>query len=244
MARGVPAQTTYLEPTTVIAAGVAAPAVPALPAGRCFHPDDAKGGNEIDPAKTALVMIEFQNEFTSEGGKLHDGVKPVMDETDMLQNSVALCDAARARGCKIFHTPIMFREDMSDNPNRRQGILKGCADGGLFVEGTWNAEICDAMAPVEGDVIVTGKKGLDAFPGTDLEELLLAYGIETVAVGGFLTNCCCESTVRTAHEKGFNVVALTDCMATTSPEGQKAATEGTLGLFSSPMTSGEFLSSF
>merc|ERR1711998_71106 len=57
---------------------------------------------------------------------------------------------------------------------------------------------------------------------------------------GFLTNCCVESTMRTAFEKGFNVVTLTDCCATTSEEGQKAATTGTFGMFSTPMTANEF----
>ena len=50
----------------------------------------------------------------------------------------------------------------------------------------WNAEFHPSMAPVEGDVVVQGKKGLDAFPGTDLEEQLLTLGIETVVLGGFL----------------------------------------------------------
>merc|ERR1719379_1688089 len=96
------------------------------------------------------------------------------------------------------------------------------------------------MKPVEGDVVVSGKKGLDAFPGTDLEQQLKAKGIETVALAGFLTNCCVESTMRSAYEKGFNVITLTDCTATTSDEGQTAATTGTYGMFSAPMTSDEF----
>lgn len=92
------------------------------------------------------------------------------------------------------------------------------------------------MKPQEGDLVVKGKKGLDAFPGTDLESLLVANGIETVALCGFLTNCCVESTMRTAFEKGFNTVTLVDCCATTTADGQKGATEGTYGMFSKPMT--------
>merc|ERR1712146_857205 len=84
-----------------------------------------------------------------------------------------------------------------------------------------------------------GKKGLDAFPNTNLEALLLANGIETVALCGFLTNCCVESTMRTACEKGFNVVTVTDCCGATSKEGHAAATTGTFGMFSSPMTTAE-----
>ena len=60
-------------------------------------------------------------------------------------------------------------------------------------------------------------------------------------LSGFLTNCCVESTMRTAYEKGFNVVTLTDLTATTTSEGQAAATGGTFGMFSSPMTSSEFV---
>jgi nicotinamidase-related amidase len=207
---------------------------------RVFTCAEAKGGKAIDPKKTAMVMIEFQNEFVSEGGKLHAGVKAVMEETGMLKKAAALVEHARGKGVKIFHTPITFKPDMSDNPNKNLGILKGCADGSCFVEGTWGATIEGSMTPKDGDVTIKGKHGLDAFPGTTLDNELKAHGIETVAIGGLLTNCCCESTMRTAFEKGYNVVTLTDCMATTSSEGHKAATGGTFGMFSTPMTAEEF----
>jgi len=207
---------------------------------RVYAPAAAKGGQAIDASKTAVLFIEYQNEFTTEGGKLHDGVKAVMEETGMLQNSVDVATAARDAGAKVMHIAITFNEDGSDNPNKNLGILKGCHDGKLFTRGTWNAEFCDAMKPLEGDIIINGKRGLDSFPDTTLEEELRANGIENLAIGGFLTNCCVESTMRTAFEKGFNTVTLTDCTATTSSEGQKAATEGTFGMFSSPMTGKEF----
>merc|ERR1719479_200826 len=97
------------------------------------------------------------------------------------------------------------------------------------------------MKPKEGDLMVLNKKGLDAFPNTNLENLLVDHGIETVVLGGFLTNCCVESTMRTAYEKGFNVITLTDCTGATSDEAQKAAANGTYGMFSLPMTKDEFL---
>ena len=195
-------------------------------------------GVDVDAKKTAVVFIEYQNEFTTEGGKLHEAVKGTMG--GMISTSVGVAEAARAAGATVMHAPISFKEDASDNPNKGVGILAGCAGDKLFTEGTWNAEFCKDMTPKDGDVVVKGKKGLDAFPGTTLEEELKARGIETVALAGFLTNCCVESTMRTAYEKGFNVITLTDCVATTSEEGQKAATTGTYGMFSSPMTSGEF----
>merc|ERR1712006_36439 len=119
------------------------------------------------------------------------------------------------------------------------GILAGCAADSLFTEDTWNAEFHESMKPAPGDVVVSGKKGLDAFPGTTLEAQLKTRGIETVVLGGFLTNCCVESTMRTAYEKGYNVITLTDACATTSKEGQ-AVTGGSFGMFSTPMTTAEF----
>jgi len=205
-----------------------------------FSAASAKGGCDIVPAKTALVAIEFQNEFTSEGGKLFPAVKGVMESTDMLAKTAASAKAVRAAGGAVVHVPIMFKADASDNPNKGLGILAGCAKDSLFTEGTWNAAFCEQMSPAEGDVVVKGKKGLDAFPNTTLEAELVARGIETVVLCGFLTNCCVESTMRTACEKGFNVVTLTDCCATTSEEGHTAATGGTFGMFSTPMSAADF----
>ena len=208
---------------------------------RAFAPSQAKGGGEIDPSTTAIVCIEFQNEFATEGGKLYPAVAAVMKSNSMLANTAAVCEAARAKGAKVIHAPISFAADASDNPNRNLGILAGCNNDSLFTAGTWNSEICDSMTPQDGDLVVKGKKGLDAFPGTDLEALLRANNIETIALAGFLTNCCVESTMRTAFEKGFNVVTLTDCTACTSLEGQAAAAgpNGTFGMFSTPMAADE-----
>jgi len=205
-----------------------------------FAPADAKGGMEIDPAKTALLCIEFQNEFTTEGGKLYPAVKGVMESTGMLAKAADTAAKLRAAGGKVMHTPIVFKADASDNPNKGLGILAGCAKDSLFTEGTWNADFCAEMKPAEGDIRIVGKRGLDAFPNTSLEKELVDNGIETLVICGFLTNCCVESTMRTACEKGFNVVTLTDCCAATSQEGHDAATTGTFGMFSLPMTAADF----
>jgi ureidoacrylate peracid hydrolase len=58
-----------------------------------------------------------------------------------------------------------------------------------------------------------------------------------VILGGFLTNCCVESTMRTAYEKGYDVITLTDCTAATSDEEQQVATARDYPMFSQPMTS-------
>merc|ERR1719263_562752 len=158
----------------------------------------------------------------------------------MMAKAAATAASVRAAGGTVMHTPIIFKADASDNPNKALGILAGCAKDSLFTEGTWNAEFSDKMAPLSDDVVIRGKKGLDAFPNTTLDVELRAAGIETLVLCGFLTNCCVESTMRTACEKGYNVVTLTDACATTSEEGHAAATGGTFGMFSSPMSAADF----
>ena len=91
-------------------------------------------------------------------------------------------------------------------------------ESNAFVKGSWGAEIIDELAPEKTDIVVEGKRGLDTFASTNLDFILRSRGIRNVALGGFLTNCCVESTMRSAYEKGFNVFTLTDCVAATSQE--------------------------
>jgi nicotinamidase-related amidase len=196
---------------------------------------------DVDPAKTALVLIEYQNDFTTDGGALHGAVKGVMDDSNMLENSRRVVDEARAAGATIIHAPITFAPGYGElgNPDKVYGILKGVIDSTAFVKGTWGAEICDEMAPQGSDIVVEGKRGLDTFATTNLDFILRSREIETVMLGGFLTNCCVESTMRSAYEKGYDVITLTDCTAATSADEQKSATAQDYPMFSQPMTSTE-----
>ena len=140
----------------------------------------AKGGKLFEASKAAIVFIEYQNEFTTEGqlepnwrpagctsqtvppslslpfrprlvgGKLNGGVKGIMETTGMLSKSADVAEACRKAGVKVMHAAITFAEDASDNPNKALGILAGCAKDKLFTAGTWNAEFCKEMTPKEG----------------------------------------------------------------------------------------------
>jgi nicotinamidase-related amidase len=196
---------------------------------------------QLDPAKTALVLIEYQNEFTSEGGVLHGAVSSVMEKTGMLPKTKALVDAARAAGVTIMHAPITFAPGYGELSRHPYGILKGVVDGNAFVKGTWGAAIVDDLAPEAGDIVIEGKRGLDAFASTNLDFILRSKGIKTLVLGGFLTNCCVESTMRTAYENGYQVVTLSDCLAATSVEEHDNALRYDYPMFSEPMTSSEFI---
>jgi ureidoacrylate peracid hydrolase len=195
----------------------------------------------MDPKRTAVVLIEYQNDFTSEGGTLHDAVNPVMKSTNMLANTVETVKEARKLGATIIYAPISFTDDYRELTDHPYGILKGVVDSKSFRKGTWGAEIVDALKPGPQDIVVEGKRGLCGFASTNLDFILRSRGITNVVLGGFLTNCCVESTMRTGYEKGYNVVTLKDCTAALSEEEQRLAVEKNYPMFSRPMNHDEFL---
>jgi len=196
----------------------------------------------LDPKETALVLIEYQNEFTTEGGKLYDAVKDCMEATGTLENSKKMLDVAREKGCTVVHVPISFTKGHTELSKSPYGILKGVVDGNAFVEGEWGSAICDTMKPLESEIVVRGKIGLCGFHSTNLDSILRQNNVRNVVLGGFLTNCCVESSMRTAYENGYQVYTLKDCCAATSIEGQDAAFEHTFGMFSKASTSEEIIS--
>ena len=195
----------------------------------------------LDPQTTAVVLIEFQNDFTTEGGVLNKAVAGVMKETNMLANTVKLVDAARKKGAAIMHAPITFAPGYGELTRHPYGILKGVVEGKAFVRNTWGAAIVDVLTPAAGDIVIEGKRGLDTFASTNLNFILRSKGIKTVVLGGFLTNCCVESTMRSAYENGFDVITLTDCLAATSVEEHRNAIKFDYPMFSKPMPSSEVI---
>lgn len=195
------------------------------------------------PSKTAFVMIEYQNEFCSPGGKFHDAVKECMDVTNMLPKSIQTVEAARSMGCTIIHCPINFEDGHAEISNTPYGILAGVKQTSAFIAGTWGADFVDGMKPIAGDLVVKGKSGLCGFASTNLDFLLRQNSIQNVVLGGFLTNCCVESTMRTAYENGYKVYTLTDCVAATSIDAQDATLQYNFGMFSIPTTSAAVLRS-
>jgi nicotinamidase-related amidase len=195
----------------------------------------------IDPKTTAVVLIEYQNDFTTDGGVLHDAVSGVMESTGMLGNTRKVAEAARTAGATVMHAPITFAEGYNEITSHPYGILKGVVDGNAFVKGSWGAAIIDDLAPADGDIVIEGKRGLDTFASTNLDFILRSKGITTIALGGFLTNCCVESTMRTGYENGYRVITLSDCLAATSAEEHDNALKYDFPMFSQPMPATEFI---
>jgi nicotinamidase-related amidase len=195
----------------------------------------------MNPNTTALLLIEYQNDFVSEGGAQYEAVRAVMRETEMLAHSRTVVEQARARGVTVMHAAISFADGYPEIPADPYGILAGIVAARAFRKGDWGVEFAPEMTPMEGDIVIEGKRGLDCFASTNLDFILRQRGIIDLAIAGFLTNCCVESTMRSAYERGFRVVMLTDCTATLSAEEQQAAVTKNFPMFSRPMTHDAFL---
>ena len=190
--------------------------------------------------ETAVVLIEFQNEFCKEGGKLHDGVKGEIARQNTIPNAAKLAAGARKKGALVIHSPFVFNEKYFED-HQMQGIVKAVADGNAFREGTWGAEIIDELQPQAGDKVVGGKCTLCGFNKTNLDELLKEGNIKNVVIGGFLTNFCVESTARTAYDKGYGVTIMKDATAASSEEEQNHAEAKIFPLLGQTLSVDQFL---
>ncbi len=190
--------------------------------------------------ETAVILIEFQNEFCKEGGKLNPGVKAEVARQGTIPNAVRLAEGARKKGALVVHAPFIFDQAYFEK-HRMQGIVKAAAEGGAFRAGQWGAAIIDELKPQPGDKVVSGKATLCGFNNTDLEAHLKAAGARQVAVAGFLTNFCVESTARTAYDRGYGVTIVRDATAAMSAEEQRHAEEKIFPFLGQTMTVDQFL---
>ena len=147
-------------------------------------------------------------------------------------------------GCGMLGPPALTRQRRATFTFDASELVAAYAcsvDGNAFVKGTWGAAIVDRLTPADGDIVIEGKRGLDTFASTNLDFILRSKGIETVILGGFLTNCCVESTMRSAYENGYRVITLTDCTAATSPEEHDNAIAYDYPMFSLPVESAQVI---
>jgi nicotinamidase-related amidase len=185
---------------------------------------------KIDKSKTAIVLIEPQNDFLSPGGTMYAHIKEQLADRHVIANLQDLLARARGQVAKIFYVPFYafepgFPELKVGGPayDGLRGIeIDMVADWGkgAWLRGTPGPEIIKELTPEKGDIVVQGKMTLDAFHSTAIDYLLRANEITTVAVVGFHTDWCVESTARSAYDKGYRVVVISDCTATDTQEEQ------------------------
>jgi nicotinamidase-related amidase len=205
---------------------------------------------KIPADKAAIVLIEPQNDFLSPGGTMYAHIKDQLAKRDVIGHLQTLLEGARGK-VKIFYVPFHpfekgFPELKASGPGcgGLRGIemeMKADWGTGAWLKGTPGPEIVDALRPKPGDIVVEGKKTLDAFHSTALDYLLRANEIEYVAFAGFHTNWCVESSARSAYDKGYRVIVISDCTGTDTQREQEYAEQVIFPKIGTVMTSDELL---
>ena len=192
---------------------------------------------KIPANKTAIVLIEPQNDFLSPGGTMYAFIKEQLAERNVINNLVELLDGARGKVAKIFYCP--FHEF---KPGLECG-MKADWGTGAWLAGTPGPKIIPQLAPHESDIVIEGKFTLDAFQSTAIDYLLRANEIEYVAFVGFHTNWCVESSARSAYDRGYRVMVIGDCTATDTEREQRYAEEVIFPKIGKVLDHKEFLAS-
>jgi nicotinamidase-related amidase len=192
----------------------------------------------VESDNTALILIGFQNEYFSPQGTLYGFL---VGASQVLANTVDLVERLRATPTLIVDTPIIFTPDYSELVEPT-GILKAVKELGSFKAGTTGSETLPQIRRFGERIIeVPGKRGLNAFSNTALDDLLKRRGITTVALAGVKTSLCIDSTGRSAYERGYKVLILSDCIGGTDEFEQEFYREKIFPLYAEVMDHHRFL---
>jgi len=192
-----------------------------------------------DPAHTALVIVDVQNDFCSPQGSLATLTgADVSAAVEMAPRLVRLIDSARAAKLPVIFIQTIH-DETNDTPqwlNRHVGEPDGTKRGGITCRtGSWGAEFYE-VAPQPGEIVVN-KYRYSAFAGTNLEIVLTTLGIHSLLFTGVATEVCVESSLRDGLFAEYYVSLVEDCAATYSQEAHEASVRGIAKNFGTVVTS-------
>ena len=183
----------------------------------------------IDLARTAIVVIDMQNDFCAKGGWLdHIGVDvtPARRPIAPLQ---ALLPGLRGAGVPVIWVNWGNRPDRLNLSPSVLHVYKPSGEGvGLgdplpgrgarvLERGSWAAAVVDELTPEAMDVRVD-KYRMSGFWDTELDSILRTLGVTTLLFAGVNADQCVMCTLQDANFLGYDCVLVTDCTATTSPD--------------------------
>jgi ureidoacrylate peracid hydrolase len=184
------------------------------------------GEFQLVPARSAVVVVDMQNDFASDGGMFDLAGIPIGEIQSILPSVQRVIAAARDAGLRIVYLKMEFDEELEnagaiDSPNRIKhaplnvgGTIEapdGSA-GRVLVTGTWNTRIVDGIEPGPEDLVVS-KQRFSGFYRTELDDLLRGAEIDTLVFTGATTSVCVESTLRDAFYRDYRCLLLSDCTA-------------------------------
>lgn len=163
--------------------------------------------NEIDPARTAMIVVDMQNDFVAAGAPMETPAARAI--VPRLAEALTMC---RKAGTRVIYTAHVHRRDGSD-----MGLFDDMhppiANRDALVDGTPGVDIYPELTPLPEEHVIK-KHRYSGFFGTDLDIVLREWNIDTVIVSGTTTENCCLATARDAMFRNYRVVFLSDATAT------------------------------
>ena len=205
--------------------------IPQAIVDRCIARRGARDVYDIlDPARTALLVIDMQNCFLAPGFSLIE----VPVSRDIVDNINTLAAATRRGGGLVVWTQHTFRPDWTvwhDNfahGDWRERMVSETA------EGSFGYAIHETLDVGEEDLVVLKKRYSALIAGStepDVTAELRRRGLDTVIIVGTLTNVCCESTARDAMMLDFKTLFVADANATRSDTEHNATLVSMIQVF-------------
>jgi nicotinamidase-related amidase len=188
-----------------------------------------------------VILIGYQNDYFADDGILKAAVEESTRSNRVLENTERMLDALATSKVTLVDTPIIFTPDYRELVNP-VGILDTIKQVGAFKANTPGSETIPLLTQ-RGDRIVTvpGKRGLNAFSNTELDDLLEKNQVTDVVLAGAVTSICIDSTGRAAHERGYRVTVLSDCTAGRTNYEQEFYCTNIFPLYAQTLTTDEFL---
>lgn len=161
--------------------------------------------------KSVLILIETQNEWMHKDGKLY---KALVKDKEMMHNSIAniekALDYARKNNIGVIHVGLRFEKGYPELANGKSGLRRAIPNAGTFPINEFGSQFYETVRPIAGEFVVTGRVGASGFTGSNLDVYLRNNKIENLYLVGYATHVCVESTLRDAHEKGYNTFLISD----------------------------------
>lgn len=167
-----------------------------------------------DVKKSALILIETQNEWIHPNGRLY----PRLEDKELFEESVKNIESslayARKIGMPIIHCGLKYQKGHPELANGKAGLREAIKHLETFPINDFRSQFYETMTPIEGEFITSGRTGSSGFAGSNLDIYLRNNKIETIYLVGYATNVCVESTFREAHDMGYYPVIISDACAT------------------------------
>jgi nicotinamidase-related amidase len=175
---------------------------------------------EIDVKKSALVLIEYQNEWLGKGSKLEHLIEDKKQFEESKLNSKIILEHARKIKMNIVHVPFIVSDDYKEfGKNNAKFGLRAIIPKVKTWQG--NSKIFHTdFTPKDNEFIISGRVGASGFASSNLDIILKNNGIEDIFLIGYATHICVESTFREAHDKGYNTYVISDATSAFQKEQQ------------------------